>query len=153
MLTAVDDTDVKGESGQYHCPREPKTAPSWSTLKGKAAGPMDHPRMGKACHTRHRQWLAGATSCKVPGTHGPSDGKSPAAKASPTHPSSPRHRQLVNLINADQLHPVGGITAAGCCSAGVCDTGHFGEGKGRKRGEKAKQPTSTFPLSCSVCET
>ena len=59
---------------------------------------MDHPRMVKLCHIRHRRWLAGATSCKLPGTHGLSDGKSPAAKASPTHPSSPHCRQLVNLI-------------------------------------------------------
>lgn len=93
-----DDTHMKGESGQYHCPKKPKTAPSSSTLKGKAAGPMDRPRMVKTCHIRHRPWLADATSCKVPGARGLSDGKSKDAKASPTHPSSPHCKQLVNLI-------------------------------------------------------
>lgn len=41
------DPGAKAESGQYHCLKEPWTAPSCSTPKGKAASPMDHPRMVK----------------------------------------------------------------------------------------------------------
>lgn len=46
---------------------------------------------------------------------------------------------------------MGGITASGCCLAG--DTKNLGEGKGGGKGEKAKQPASISPVSCSACET
>lgn len=57
-----------------------------------------------------------------------------------------------DLWRTDQLHPVGWI-AAGCCSADVCDTGHWGQGEGGERAGKAKQPACIFPVLCSACET
>lgn len=131
--------------------QEAQAAPSWNALKRKAASPMDHPSMVKPCHIRHRWWLAGATSCKVPGTHI----KSPAARDSPAHPSSPCYRQLVNLICDAMTSCTRWVgSQQGAALQMFVSPGHWGEGGwGGERAGKAKQPACIFPVLHSACET
>lgn len=143
----------KGNQGNITAPRSPRLLHPQAPWRGKQPAPWIAPR-----------WWRHVTSGTGRGWQMPhparSQGHMVSQMANPRMPRPLLHIPAPHTVSSWSTWSLthwpaapGGIAAAGCCSAGVCDTGHLGEGKGGERGEKAKQWMSTFPVSCSVCET